>query len=118
MKLTENFDSREFTCPDCGITMIAYKLINGLQELRDSIIQPVIITSGFRCEEHNEKIGGVKNSRHTYGDAADIKVKGMPGSKLALIAGQIAAFEEGGIGVYPNYIHVDTRGVRARWEKV
>ena len=32
----------------------------------------VIVTSGYRCEELNEKVGGSKNSGHKYGWAADL----------------------------------------------
>ena len=37
------------------------------------IVGPIIITSGFRCEEVNRKVGGVRNSQHLVGQAADIR---------------------------------------------
>ena len=33
---------------------------------------PIIVTSGFRCEEVNRKVGGVTRSQHLTGQAADI----------------------------------------------
>ena len=36
------------------------------------LVGPIIITSGFRCEEVNRKVGGVRNSQHLVGLAADI----------------------------------------------
>ena len=48
-----------------------------LQPIRDKLGKPMIISSGYRCEELNNKIGGVKNSQHTKGQAVDFKVKGM-----------------------------------------
>ena len=37
------------------------------------IVGPIIITSGFRCEAVNRKVGGVRNSQHLLGQAADIR---------------------------------------------
>lgn len=34
--------------------------------------KPIIVTSGYRCEELNKKVGGVKNSQHQFGLAADL----------------------------------------------
>ena len=39
------------------------------------IVGPIIINSGFRCEAVNCKVGGVKNSQHLIGQAADIRPK-------------------------------------------
>ena len=36
------------------------------------IAGPIIVTSGFRCEAVNRKVGGVRNSQHLTGQAADI----------------------------------------------
>ena len=38
-------------------------------------VGPIIINSGFRKEEVNRKVGGVKNSQHLLGQAADIRPK-------------------------------------------
>ena len=37
------------------------------------IVGPIVINSGFRCEEVNRKVGGVRNSQHLVGQAADIR---------------------------------------------
>lgn len=37
------------------------------------VVGPVIINSGFRCEAVNARVGGVKNSQHLVGQAADIR---------------------------------------------
>ena len=37
------------------------------------IVGPIIITSGFRSEAVNRKVGGVRNSQHLVGQAADIR---------------------------------------------
>ena len=44
-----------------------------LQPLRESWGEPIIVSSGYRCRELNEMVGGVKYSDHIYGNAADIR---------------------------------------------
>ena len=39
------------------------------------IVGPIIINSGYRNAEVNRKVGGVKNSQHLFGQAADIRPK-------------------------------------------
>ena len=46
-----------------------------LQPLRDFLGKPVVISSGYRCAELNKAVGGVKNSQHMKGEAADIHVE-------------------------------------------
>lgn len=53
-----------------GVSMI-------LDPLRRIHQKPIIITSGFRCEKLNKAVGGVANSWHTKGNAADIHIKDM-----------------------------------------
>ena len=70
----------------------------------------------------NLKIGGVNNSQHTIGTGTDFK------SSTNLTPTQIAntierlilegKMKQGGVGIYPNYVHYDTRGTRARWTGV
>lgn len=53
-----------------------------LQPLRDKLGKPVIINSGYRCKALNYKVGGVANSQHLTGQAADIRVNGCTPSRL------------------------------------
>ena len=39
------------------------------------VVGPIIINSGFRNEVVNRQVGGVKNSQHLLGQAADIRPK-------------------------------------------
>ena len=39
------------------------------------MVGPIIINSGFRCEAVNRQVGGVRNSQHLVGQAADIRPK-------------------------------------------
>ena len=46
-----------------------------LDPLREAWGSPIIVTSGYRCEELNKRVGGVKTSYHLRGMAADIRPK-------------------------------------------
>lgn len=50
---------------------------NVLDPVRDKFCAPVIITSGYRCPQVNKLVGGVNNSQHMSGRAADFHVKGF-----------------------------------------
>ena len=92
------------------------------------------VASGFRSPAHNGELSGTaQDSRHMYGDAADIAIDANNDGKLTEIdARLVAAAAEvverkypdlvGGIGLYITtegagwpYVHIDTRGHRARW---
>lgn len=44
-----------------------------LNELRERYGEPIVINSGYRCEEVNKAVGGVKDSHHLRGLAADVR---------------------------------------------
>lgn len=44
-----------------------------LDPLREAYKKPIIVTSGFRCEELNRLVGGSKTSQHRTGQAVDIR---------------------------------------------
>ena len=47
-----------------------------LQPLRDAMGHQVKIGSGYRCPRLNAEVGGVKNSQHMTGEAADLCIDG------------------------------------------
>lgn len=47
-----------------------------LDPARDVWAHPIIVTSGYRCRRLNEIVGGVPNSQHMEGLAADITTLG------------------------------------------
>lgn len=94
------------------------KLANQLQTLRDYICFPIFINSGYRSKAHNECIGGVKNSYHVLGMACDIKVDQISPKEVYesiefLISEGLML--QGGLGLYPTFVHYDFRGKKARW---
>lgn len=52
-----------------------------LQPIRDAWKSPIVVSSGFRSEAVNKAVGGVANSQHRLGEAADIKVGGKERNK-------------------------------------
>lgn len=48
-----------------------------LDPLRRMYGKPIVITSGYRSPQLNKKVGGVANSWHTQGNAADIHVSSV-----------------------------------------
>lgn len=53
-----------------------------LDPLRRLYGQPVRINSGFRCEQLNKIVGGVANSWHLLGNAADIHISSAEEAKI------------------------------------
>ena len=47
-----------------------------LEPLRVAMGRPINISSGYRCEQLNKAVGGVYNSQHLKGQAADISIDG------------------------------------------
>jgi len=123
MKLTENFSREEFNCADgsdmpTDVQLNIAELAIQLEIIRAHFNAPVHINSAYRSPEHNESVGGSKNSQHLLGKAADIVVKGVSPDDVAdaidfLIATGI--LKEGGLGRYNTFTHYDIRGERARW---
>ena len=59
-------------------TQVVANLTYGCHQLLEParlIVGPIIINSGYRNEAVNRKVGGVKNSQHLFGQAADIRPK-------------------------------------------
>ena len=93
-KLSKNFKRSEFQCKcGCGFAEVSQTLVNLLQEIRDHIDRSVVVHSGCRCEAHNKAVGGVSNSAHVAGEAADIYV---PGWEAATLGGRIKKLREAG----------------------
>lgn len=55
---------------------------NVLDPVRDMVNTPIIITSGYRCPKVNRLVGGVDNSQHMLGCAADFHVMGFTPSMM------------------------------------
>jgi len=115
MKLSENFARHEFACScGCGFDTIDAATLEVLEEVRRYFGRPVIVTSGARCREYNASVGGVPESQHILGRAADIKVQDHPPMAVADFIAE--RFPSASIGRYITFTHVDTRSDGpARW---
>ena len=92
------FKRNEFACRCCGENPITDEFVRKLDIARDIAGIPFNINSGFRCKKHNEAVGGVENSSHLKGIAADILVKDE-NSRFKILEGLIrAGFKRIGIG--------------------
>jgi uncharacterized protein YcbK (DUF882 family)/LAS superfamily LD-carboxypeptidase LdcB len=96
------------------------ELVRCLQKLRDHAGKPVQVTSGYRPYGYNvdlyTKTYNKKPtlSRHSSGQAADVRIAGMTGLAIAKAAME-ACGTEIGVGVAEGYAHIDVRGAWARW---
>ena len=110
IKLANNFAVKEFRCRDgSDKILIDDKLVELLQKMRDKF-GPISISSAYRNATYNKKVGGVSNSQHLYGLAADITIK--DNSRLLEAAQYAQTIGFTGIGLddkYQMFIHVDTR---------
>ena len=116
-KLSSNFRVREFACKDgSDAVLVAPRLVMVLQSIRDHFGKAVNINSGYRTPQYNTKVGGVDQSQHCYGTAADITVKGVDVEAVAAYARKIMP-DWGGVGLYTaqGFTHIDVREDRSDW---
>lgn len=115
VKLSSNFKSTEFDCHGsscCSKTLIDEKLVEYLQKIREHFGKAITISSGYRCATHNKSVGGATASYHTKGQAADIVMNGVTPAEVAKYAESIGIL---GIGLYSNFVHIDTRTTKSFW---
>ncbi|NLM71403.1 MAG: peptidase M15 [Synergistaceae bacterium] len=89
LKISEHFALREFECRCCRRVMLSPALLVRLEALRALWGKPVVITSGYRCPSHNQTVGGVPNSLHTKGRAADIAAERREQDAVAAMARRV-----------------------------
>ena len=117
INIATHFNLPEFACPCCNLVMLHPKLLAKLIELRNILERQVYITSGYRCPKNNQKVGGVVNSYHRIGLAADIQAKDI---SLIDLLGYAEKIDFNGIGFYEkkNFLHLDVRPTkRTRWRE-
>ena len=90
-------------------------------EIRERLELPLCrITSGYRAPNYNAVIpGAVRGSYHTRNRALDL-IYFCSARKAFNMALQLRkeGFFRGGVGLYPTFIHLDTRGYAATWRRV
>jgi zinc D-Ala-D-Ala carboxypeptidase len=107
-ELPEHFTRAELECRcGCGAMNLKPQLLKGLDRLRKAYGAPLVITSGYRCNNYNQKIKGSKNSQHCQGLAIDIGI--TESLKRYEIVRLAYALGFKGIGVDRAFIHLDMR---------
>ncbi len=129
MKLSANFRLEEFLIsqtaerhgidmtPDKGIQMNIVRLVDTiLQPLRTEIGAGINISSGFRPDELNKRIGGSKTSAHRFGCAADFTATGMTPLEVCILIREMNLPYDQVIHEFGRWVHVgirwDDTGVR------
>ena len=97
-QLTPHFNRQEFVCCCEGRYCDGFPaemnsdLLARLEAVRLLLGGPVIITSGVRCPTRNEEVGGVENSQHLFGQAADCYAPGIPIATVAAVAESLGLY--------------------------
>ena len=116
-QLSAHFNVQEFKCK-CGQShdiLISDELIQKLEELYIALgCSKIIVTSGYRCPEHDKAVGGTSSGQHTKGTAADVccyRQDGQPiSSKTVCCKAQDLGFTGiANITSSYQYTHLDVR---------
>ena len=100
-------ENKSDRCAGCCLTKAVKSMPYGIEEniealvdnvldpLREKYGKPIVVNSGFRCPKHNLAVGGVTNSQHVKGEAADISA-GSPeeNKRLAEILEQNGKYDQ------------------------
>lgn len=121
--LTKNINRYEVACK-CGVCScetIDIKTAEVVQDACDHFadklgFERVVLTinSAHRCKNHNKYVGGAHNSKHLLGSAVDIKIRYVTPKDLYEYLDKKHS-RSLGIGLYNNFVHVDSRKEKARW---
>lgn len=106
-----NFTFQEMCCKHCGILVLDTSMMDNLQFVRKEAGFPLIISSGYRCQDHPSEIDKpLGGGSHTFGQAVDIRIHTTRAHvllKLLLIVGFT------GIGVSQKNKDMDRRFIHA-----
>ena len=116
-QLSPHFNAREFRC-SCGKsheTLLASELVDKLEALYTALnCSKIIVTSGYRCPDHDKAVGGTSSGQHTKGTAADVCCYGQDGQPISSKTVCCKAQDLGFTGIANitssyQYTHLDVR---------
>lgn len=118
-QLTKHFKLSEIHCHGkgcCSTTKIDIAVVKIAEKMRCALGVPITIESGYRCPEHNKKVGGANGSGHCMGTALDLTTKNVSRERLAVLAELCGAKR---IGIYMTdnkkcMVHIGT-GAKCHW---
>ena len=101
------FNYEEFDSPDIqgSRQLMDPELLDMIDKAREIYGRPIRVTSGYRTEDHNRKVGGVDSSSHLKGLAIDVACVRSNDRFEMLTALIEVGFNR--IGVASTFIHVD-----------
>lgn len=103
------FSLTEFDCKcgkcDCTGEKMSATLLSMVDDARDIAGIPFSITSGMRCQAHNEREGGSPTSSHLAGHAVDIACSSGSQRYQIVEALRLAGFNR--IGLARTFVHAD-----------
>ncbi|MBY5351044.1 YcbK family protein [Rhizobium leguminosarum] len=87
-------------------------LLKVIKTVENHFGRPVIVTSGYRDDEHNRLVGGADESMHKSCEAADIQIDGVAKWDIAAYIRSLP--DRGGVGTYchTDSVHLDTGKTR------
>lgn len=109
VRLSKNLMAHEVHCQGkgcCQESIISKRMVETYQDIRDEYGEAIEIAtaggSGYRCETHNQEVGGALGSLHKLGCAFDMHCR----DKAKLLQIVERKITDGEIGVYATFIHV------------
>lgn len=93
------------------------KLYSAMRKIQKKYGRPLIIESAYRSKKYNDNlrargIKAAKKSMHILCRAIDFRIEGVSTRSLAKYARSLP--EVGGVGLYRNWVHIDT-GRKRNW---
>ncbi len=111
------FKREEFACSSSGEARMDANFLQALEEIREALGEPMVITSGYRSDQHPITKAKIEEKAphggsHHLGLAADVHCAGSRAMKIIALA--VDNFAINGIGVKQNgawnsrFIHLDS----------
>ena len=104
------FSPVEFSCKcGCGCsTQVDPQLLRLADTVRAHFGSPCIVSSGIRCEKHNQAVGGVASSRHLAGKAMDFCIRGKTAIETLSYVQKLPAVRYA-YAIDKNFVHMDVK---------
>lgn len=97
--------------PDWRVTANIIAAAQRFDEARVRLGEPMVRTSWLRDAASNAASGGATDSYHLFGLALDFY---CPELSATEIYSKLDSWWQGGLGLYPSWVHIDT-GPKSRW---
>ncbi len=85
--ITDHFSENEMKCKGSGDCKMVPEFMEALEKIRMELNKPMIVSSGYRCPEYNDKVSGSGlTGPHTTGRAVDVVCSGGDALKIMELA--------------------------------